>query len=239
MSKTELTKSLKLPFLFDVERLVQDLEAAMRNQWVPHFNTQGYDGDWNSLALYSTDGKATSIFAMNNDNAPLVETDLLQHCPYFREVITRFKCPLTSVRLLKLGVGAEIKPHSDYCLGYEDGTFRIHIPIVTNKDVEFLLDDDPVVMSPGECWYTNVNFVHSVANRGTEDRVHIVIDGERNAWSDELFFSLAPEESFIPADTEEHSKETLEAMIASLKNVEGEGARLLIEQFEKQLKELG
>jgi hypothetical protein len=39
-----------------------------------------------------------------------------------------------------------------------------------------------VVMAPGEAWYLRLSDPHSVANRGTTDRVHLVIDCVVDAW---------------------------------------------------------
>lgn len=236
MSKKEITKYLKFPMQFDEQRLTEDLSKVMTGQWIPHFNTGGYTGNWNAVSLYAKDGNEQNIFAHQQENTTISETPLMKECPYFREVLDSFKFPILSVRLLRLEVGAEIKPHTDHELGYEDGQFRLHIPIVTNPDVEFILDGERLVMLPGECWYTNVNLVHSVANRGTIDRVHLVIDGERNAWTDELFFSLAPESSF-EADTEEElDDETIIRMLEELKSNPEMAGHPVIEQLERRLK---
>jgi len=231
----EITKYLKLPFQFDEERLVADLESIMGSQWIPHFNKEGYEGKWNSIALYASGGEATNIFALNNDEAPIIETHIIKDCLYFKEVICHFKCIMLTVRLLRLEVGAEIKPHSDYNLGYEDNNFRLHIPIITNDDVNFILDGNRLQMLPGECWYTNVNYIHSVSNKGKTDRVHLVIDGKRNAWSDDLFFSLAPKESFFPFKEEIHSAETLEKIIEELKISDQPAVKQLIITLQEEL----
>ena len=42
-------------------------------------------------------------------------------------------------------------------------------------------------MQPGEAWYLNFNLPHSVANRGTTDRIHLVIDCVMNPWLDAFF----------------------------------------------------
>lgn len=232
---TKATKHLQLPFQFDVTRLVNDLNLLLDTYWIPHFNTNGYTGDWNSIALYAKDGDMANIFALNVDGGALEATPALEASPYFQEVLSYFKCSFLSVRLLRLGAGATIEPHRDYELGYEDGTFRLHIPIITNSQVDFMLDGERVVMKPGTCWYTNVNYVHSVANRGAEDRVHLVIDGECNAWSDELFFSLRPKASFFPVVEERHSKEQLKMMIAELERMEGPGAEELLLKLQQDI----
>lgn len=234
---TTITRYLKLPFQFEEKLLLQDLQSVQEANWAAHFNTGGYEGDWKAIPLYAPKGDPRNIFAMQTDGAELQPTPLLQHCPYFQQLIQQFHCPLLSVRLLKLGAGAEIKPHRDHELGYEDGCFRLHIPISTNPQVSFILDGEQLDMQPGECWYTNVNFVHSVANNGKSDRVHLVVDGARNDWSDELFFSLAPQDSFSPDKTNQptYSKDTLLKMIAELEGMDNETSRELIIKLRAQL----
>lgn len=235
MSKKEITKHLKFPLHFDEELLVKDLSKVLEGQWIAHFNKGGYTGNWNAVSLYAVDGNERNIFAHQLENASISETPLMKECTYFREVLDGFKFPILSVRLLRLEVGAEIKPHTDHELGYEDGQFRLHIPIVTNPDIEFILDGERLTMLPGECWYTNVNFVHSVANRGTIDRVHLVIDGERNAWTDELFFSLAPESSYEADREEVLDQETIVRMLEELKSNPQMTGHPLIDELESKL----
>ncbi|MNK09042.1 L-proline cis-4-hydroxylase [compost metagenome] len=235
MKHTPITKYLKFPVQFDEQRLVEDLSRAMKSQWIPHFNTAGYTGSWNAISLYAKDGNEQHIFAHPMDQSAITETPLMKECAYFREVLAYFQFPVLSVRLLKLEAGAEIKPHTDHELGYEDGQFRLHIPIVTNPDIEFILDGEKLTMLPGECWYTNVNLLHSVANRGTADRVHLVIDGVRNAWTDGLFFSLAPESSFEAEREEILDEETIIRMLEELKNNPEMAGHPLIEELKARL----
>jgi hypothetical protein len=162
-----------------------------------------------------------NIQAMHDADAKILPTRALASCPYFQEVIDQFKTRILSARLLRLSVGAIILPHRDYRLGYEDGCFRIHIPIITNPDVQFILDGNRLDMQVGECWYTNVNFEHSVRNDGQWDRIHLVLDLERNSWSDELFFSLAPKESFDVDHEVSYSHEEMKSMLAELQLMEG------------------
>jgi aspartyl/asparaginyl beta-hydroxylase (cupin superfamily) len=111
-------------------------------------------------------------------------------CPYFTEVINWFKCEKEAVRLLRLDQQSEIKEHVDNDTSYEDGFFRIHIPIITNSEVFFYVDHKLVPMKMGECWYANFQLPHSVQNTSSEPRVHLTIDCIRNEWSDELFTKM-------------------------------------------------
>lgn len=232
------TKYLKLPFYFNEEKLLDDLGIIYNKNWTPHFNTAGYNGDWKAISLYAENGKDSNIFAFSNSNSPVLETSILKECYYFKEIINSFKCSVLSARLLRLGVGAEIKPHRDHELGYENNNFRIHIPITTNKDVQFILDENNITMLPGECFYTNVNYVHSVSNKGKTDRVHLVLDFERNEWTDKLFFSLAPKESFEPEILENNSPEEIKMMIEQLKHIDAPATKQLISDLKLKLVEL-
>jgi hypothetical protein len=218
-----------------VNKLRHDLDVINQQDWSPMLYEHNYDGNWNSVALYTPDGNARNTFAYNDSNNILKPTVFLEQCDYLKEVIHFFQAPILSARLLKLTVGSVIKPHEDHRMGYEDNNFRIHIPITTNKQVSFVLDNEKLTLLPGTCWYINANFMHSVSNLGTEDRVHLVIDLERNTWSDELFFSLAPKESFeLPSAM---SQESLIEMIANLEHLDSEVSKNYAEQYRKRLEE--
>ncbi len=229
------TKYLKLPFQFDTEKLVHELSSILEEKWISHFNTNGYEGDWKVIPLYADGGDDDNIFALSTADTVKSETSILRASPYFKKVIDSFKYTILTARILRLGVGAEIKPHRDHELGYEDGNFRLHIPILTNPRVQFILDGTELTMLPGECWYTNVNYIHSVKNSGETDRVHLVIDGARNEWSDQLFFSLAPEESFQPIPKENDTLETIRRTIEELERSNEPIAKELIKQLRQKL----
>jgi quercetin dioxygenase-like cupin family protein len=213
-----LIRSIKFPIVFDTEKLKNDLSKIINKKWTDHYNTNDYTGKWTSVALMSKDGKSDTIYAFASNNDEIVNTEILDSCTYFKEVLEGFLFEKTAVRLLQLAVGAEIKPHSDHCLGYEDGSFRLHIPIITNPDVEFILDGKRLIMNGGECWYIDANFEHSVANRGKQDRIHLVIDGIRNDWTDDLFYKEASENEFQKPKTVMSEEQKL-LMIAELRKM--------------------
>lgn len=209
----ELVRAIKFPITFDVARLQADITKIMSHRWTDHYNQNDYNGKWTSIALMSEDGKSDSIFALNRSG--LKDTDILEQCDYFKSILTEFPFEKTAVRLLNLTAGTEIKPHRDYCLGYEDGCFRLHIPIITNPDVVFLLDDKRLIMNEGDCWYINANFTHSVVNNGSTDRIHLVIDGIQNDWTDALFYREAQPEQFqkpLPEMSETEKQRIIEEL---------------------------
>lgn len=222
---------LKLPFEFDRQRLQADLQQLLQHDWVAHYNTRDYVGNWTSLALLAPGGDSRMINAMPLEKLPVLETEIMAGCDYFRQVLDHFEFPKLNARLLCLAAGAQIKPHRDNCLGYEDGEFRLHIPVITNPQVEFILAGKRIVMDEGSCWYINANEEHCVANRGSADRIHLVIDGERNAWSDQLFFALAPENRF-QRQPKAMSAQEQQSMLAELQRMGTPAAQALVAQMQ-------
>jgi hypothetical protein len=181
-----MIRSLRLPFCFDPTRLQGDLALLNADDWVPHFNQAYYTGEWSGAALRSVGGSARQLF-QDPTKTEFMDTPLMARCSYFQQVMSTFECPLESIRLLRLRAGSQIKEHRDFGLSYEDGVFRLHIPIVTNPQLEFYLEDERLDLREGECWYLDFNRNHRICNGGVTDRVHLVVDGLVNDWVRMLF----------------------------------------------------
>ena len=178
----------RLPLGFDASRLRGDLGILAKDRWVRHFVSHNYSGDWSALPLRAIGGAEGNI--LTHGEGDFRDTPLLDRCPYFREVLGTFPGSLTSVRLMRLSAGSEIKEHTDPGSGYEYGEVRLHVPITTNPQVEFRLDGRCVGMAAGDCWYMNFTLPHSVVNRGATDRIHLVIDCKVDPWLDGIFKAL-------------------------------------------------
>jgi hypothetical protein len=175
---------LQLPLSFDPARLRRDLEALSATPWTAHFVEQNYEGDWSVIPLRCAAGESHPIRMIYSDPMATVflDTPFLELCPYFREVIAAFACEVRSVRLMRLTPGSIIKEHSDHDLGVEFGVARVHIPVTTNPDVDFRLNGARVEMKAGNAWYLRLSNPHAVANRGSSDRVHLVLDLVADDW---------------------------------------------------------
>lgn len=180
-------KYLKLPFHFDVQRMQQEVLLLEKSNWQLHYQVKHYEGDWSALPLRSISGNTNDVLISPVDGATYHDTALLQQCPYIKEVLGHFKCPLLAVRLLRLAAGAVIKEHRDAELYFEKGEIRIHIPVKTNEGVEFFLDNERMMLKEGECWYMNFNLPHRINNTSTEERIHLVLDATVNDWVNQLF----------------------------------------------------
>ena len=222
------TSFLRLPRTYDTSLLARDLEVCIAENWKSHFNTQDYSGDWKALALYSASGAADDI-----GTAPVGEfrpTPLLARCGYFREIIESFQCPREAIRLLQLAPGSVVHEHRDRQLGYEFGSLRLHVPIQTNDEVDFVVGGQRLDMKGGELWYANFDLPHSVVNRGQRARVHLVIDLKRNEWTDDLFRSAGYDFEAERA-AQKPDPETRRLMMAELEKMDTEGARMLLKQM--------
>jgi hypothetical protein len=205
-----------------------DYAKVKDKKWIPHFQKNDYDGDWDVLALYSDKGNENAVFTEQRDPEP---TAILQHCDYFKLVCRSFEAPILSARILKLKAGSEIKEHTDYKASYADGIMRIHVPVITDPDVSFFINGKQVAMIPGDCWYGNFSLPHSVVHHGLEDRVHIVIDLERNDWTDELMkrsgYDFSCEKDKLPIDV-------VKRMIGELELSEMPAAAVIVNQLKEQ-----
>ena len=168
-----------------------DLQKLEDVDWIDHFVTQNYDGSWDVIPLRGPAHATHPVMMIYSDPActEFSDTPYLGACNYFQQALARFRCPINAVRLMRLTPGSVIKEHTDYDLSLEDGNARLHIPVITNRQVEFRLNGRRVVMNEGECWYLRLSDPHTVTKRGDNDRVHLVIDASVNQWLADLIES--------------------------------------------------
>jgi mannose-6-phosphate isomerase-like protein (cupin superfamily) len=230
-----MIKYLQLPFTFDVQKMQDELLQLGNQLWKLHFQVKHYEGDWSAILLRSINGDVNNGFISPTEDAFYADTILLDECAYFKEILHQFKCPLLSVRLLKLSAGTQIHEHKDADLNFEEGLVRFHIPVITNADVDFYLDKEKMVLQQGECWYMNFNLPHSLHNKSNSDRIHLVIDAEVNDWVKDLFSSPQVTNKKEIAETPKHSKEELQEIILHLRKLNTEVANKMADDMEHQL----
>ncbi|HMK24801.1 MAG TPA: aspartyl/asparaginyl beta-hydroxylase domain-containing protein [Chitinophagaceae bacterium] len=228
-----MIKYLQLPFHFDVKKMLKELQQMDSSAWKLHYQKLHYEGDWTALPLRSVNGDAGNIFVSPENNPEYKDTVFLEPCVYFREVLSSFKCPLLAVRLLKLNAGAVIKEHTDAELCFEMGEIRIHIPVVTNNEVEFYLDKERMNVKEGECWYMNFNLPHSVNNKSNAARIHLVVDAKVNDWVRELFSQPAIHKKEM--DEPDYYKDSKEKIIVRLRQLNTETSNRLANEMEASI----
>ena len=105
--------SARLPWRFDARLLQADVDGLAPDDWVPHFNTAYYEGDWSGAALRSVGGETGRLYPDPTATTAFADTPLLARCPGARAVLECFRCPLLAVRFLRLGPRSRIREHSD------------------------------------------------------------------------------------------------------------------------------
>ena len=231
----KVIRCAKLDLFVDLATIQTDVEA-LTERWIPHYQTAHYSGEWTALPLRSIGGVAdeTLPFPLRDEVAQYSATPLLASCPAMAKLLDSLACPVLSARLLKLKHGSVIKPHRDAELAFESGVARIHVPVLTNPDVEFFLAGERLVMEAGSCWYVNVNLTHSVANRGDSDRIHLVIDCAVDDWLRERFG-----DADLDFWEEKRNPDELRQMIASLRVLNLPASPAIISELEEELLRAG
>lgn len=180
-----LVSRLDLPV--PITALQAEVSQLIAGGWLPHVNRGDYDGVWDVMPLRCQREHVTAHpilqgFALHGGAGDWDDLPVLQACPGIRQLLDRLKCPLRSVRLMRLHAGASIKPHRDHGLHLGCGEARLHVPVWTNPEVHFRVAGQEVPMREGELWYFNADEVHEVVNHSRVARIHLVMDCTVNAW---------------------------------------------------------
>jgi len=179
MSLDALPRCSRLPLAPQLPALLEALERVPDDAWQHHFNTGYYQGEWSGVALITPEDALLPLAP--GQGAP-VPADWWQEEQAWHKVLALFQTTIRSARLLRLGAGARIHEHCDPDLGQPGGDLRLHIPLLSPADVEFLVDGLQVPMKVGECWFIDLSRPHRVDNPGLGARVHLVLDCQPNAW---------------------------------------------------------
>jgi hypothetical protein len=172
----------------DMDKLIKDVKAAEKKH---NFLKKASIG-WESIPLRSVGGQEGTVGNLGggvNNSANVNDykyTQVIDACPYIREIIESFGASLLKVRIMKLIKGKKIGTHVD-AFG-DDNIIRFHIPIITHPDVRCIVgDNDDHHLKAGFLYWINVRKLHHVNNKSPIDRIHLVFDIYRNENIDKLF----------------------------------------------------
>lgn len=182
---------VQLPFFFDAEKMAREIEALQLNDYV-YYKTLPLRAPAHIIDPSIPFPPPADDYA-DGSWTEWLDSSELQASPYLNEVVNTFRqhTKVTLVRLLSLAPGATIKEHTDPTLGLHihKSVVRLTIPIKTNDTVQFFLNDSPVPMQPGECWYLRLTDPHRVINPGATERINMSIDMIPNEWLTNLIIS--------------------------------------------------
>jgi hypothetical protein len=129
-----------------------------------------------SIVLIFTDGAGWPDITISREPG----WDLLaaEAIPLMEDIISRHYVPGgTIIRAMaaKLLPGEVIRPHYDKHPSFGHG-HRIHVPIITNPRVRFMIDGQPYKFEVGNAYEINNQKTHSVMNKGQEGRINFIFD---------------------------------------------------------------
>ncbi len=162
------TPFVQIPILFDAARLAVEVAFFGPDEWRPH--PQGHPGN-SALPLLAVNGDP------NDDGVAgaMRPTPFLERCPYLRQVLAALDTPLGRTRLMRLDARAEATAHVDINY-YWQQRVRVHIPVITFPEVEFICGEASIHMAAGECWIFDTWRMHNVLNPTARERIHLVVD---------------------------------------------------------------
>jgi hypothetical protein len=121
--------------------------------------------------------KGVQVIQQDEYNAYIDALDgtyLLEVCEDVAKYIeSSYKLAVGRVRIITLKPKVCLTYHTD-----PESQFRFHIPIVTNENVLFIVDDQVQRMPQcGQLYQLEVQKKHTVLNASREERIHLVFDG--------------------------------------------------------------
>ncbi|HZX18693.1 MAG TPA: aspartyl/asparaginyl beta-hydroxylase domain-containing protein [Pseudomonas sp.] len=169
----------RLPLPVDLPLLLQALAAIEHDRWQGHFNSAYYSGDWSGVALITP---ADALTELSPGRGQPMHRAPWSADARWCQALCDWPLHIVSARLLRLGPGGRIHEHRDYDLGGPDADLRLHIPLLSPPGVDFWLDEQRIPMTAGECWFLDLSRPHRVDNRGTQVRIHLVLDCRQEPW---------------------------------------------------------
>ena len=164
-----LPDRIQLDRQYDVERLRDEVSAivsSLMQQFYVYYSAVPLAANVENPLTHDWTGEA-----------------MLKGCSYLQEIFAEFETEITSIRLMRLEEGAEVKEHTDPTLDAAHREIvRLTLPIFSDDSVTFLLNGAEVPMKPGELWYMKLSDPHSVQNNSSKERINMSIDVTWNEW---------------------------------------------------------
>ena len=108
----------------------------------------------------------------------------MNQCPYLKELLTKITSDTSRIYMCDISIlkaGGKVGTHKDDVvrpyMRNEDRWKRFHIPIITNPDSVFIIQNRTYSLKEGILYKLRTTYPHRVANlSGSEDRYHLIID---------------------------------------------------------------
>ncbi|ENH6337952.1 aspartyl/asparaginyl beta-hydroxylase domain-containing protein [Burkholderia vietnamiensis] len=82
---------------------------------------------------------------------------------------------LGGVLITKIPAGKRVLPHADDNWHVRHYNTKLYVPLQSNAKCWNRVEDETVVMAPGEVWYFDNAKEHEVVNEGDDDRITLIV----------------------------------------------------------------
>jgi hypothetical protein len=175
---------IKLPFTFDVPKMQAEVTTLGLDQYI-YYDVLPLRSPVHMVDPSLPPPPPAADYA-DGSWTDWLDTDLLTRSPYLMSIVDNFRAHtnVTLVRLLRLSPRATVREHTDPTLSIHihQSVIRLTIPIFTNPDVEFYLNNEIVPLQAGECWYLRLTDPHRIDNNSDIERINLTIDMIPNDW---------------------------------------------------------
>lgn len=171
------TKAIKLPFTFNAGDILEEVNTIPFH----HYN-ESRSLCVNREKLYKLDLISPVRAGPDEDDIEFPSKEILKERPKLQSILKKLSGEKVLYRVQHFKPGGVITKHRDRGCGLTSGRIRIHIPVKTNDDVHFIIDNERIHMRKGECWVLDPNYPHAVDNKGQQERIHLMIDCKLNDW---------------------------------------------------------
>ena len=161
------------------ENLLKSVTSLTQEDWLGYRERKTAGG----AAAGNTDTIPLMYDLKHRLNSAILHENYKRFSVYIDEVVLSTKQQIGEVKvqqamLARLRASTVIPKHRDKG-PLTAKTHRIHVPVITNEQCIFTIDDESKNLKPGQIWIVdNVGRHHGVTNNGDVDRVHLIIDAQ-------------------------------------------------------------
>jgi|TARA_R110002074_G_scaffold283114_1_gene454746 hypothetical protein len=157
---------------------------ALINRYVKHRGST--NPGWSSITIHgqATDRTQPPNHYIENgidteeNSPPMGWTDIAEQCPVTVDWLTK-KWPFKEYqrcRFMLLEPGGYIQPHQDYDVR---SLAAFNVSLSNPPGIEFALEDAGLIpWEPGQARGIDIGRKHAVLNRGTQNRIHMIVHGK-------------------------------------------------------------
>jgi hypothetical protein len=166
----DIETEIKILFNLDISKLKKQVLELEHSDWqfnterqkkfYVHRNTESIVLIWDSKKLETTISKNLYENILNIANTIK---------DYYGK-----DAKILRLMLAKLLPQSEISPHTD--TGILEYAHRCHLPLITNEQNIFIINEKPFYFKEGEVYEFNNTMTHSVLNNSNINRIHLICD---------------------------------------------------------------